>query len=204
MYHNRKWIFISIFLVSTLLLNILVYPTLAYPKESSEWTHSLSVKPSIDTNSKPFMVIGTAIDVQVIPFENQVIIGELLEVNVTVFDDGDAVGNARIKLTLKQLSTEFETTQFLKIQTGVYQASFNTTSLTIGKWSLIAEVKAGGDTHYGESSVTIISSPQRETSDNLMFLIIAVAGICIGAVGLVYVSAIELFGTRKKKKRKRK
>jgi hypothetical protein len=49
-----------------------------------------------------------------------------------------------------------------------------------------------------------MESPKRQTSENLVFLIIAAAGIGIGAVGLAYVSAIELFGTRKKKKRKRK
>jgi len=69
---------------------------------------------------------------------------------------------------------------------------------------LKAEVQAIGDTHYGQSSVTIINSPERKTSENPVFLIIATAGICIGIVGLAYVSGIELFGTKKKKKRKRK
>jgi H+/Cl- antiporter ClcA len=71
-------------------------------------------------------------------------------------------------------------------------------------WSLTSEVQARGDTHYGQSSVTIIESPKRQTSENVVFLIIAAAGICIGAVGLVYVSAIELFGSRKKKKKRKR
>lgn len=176
MYRNRKWILISILFVLTISLSI-------YPKE----THA-------------------DVAVTVIPYENQVIKGELLEVNVTVFDNGDPVDNARIKLTLSQLSTEFEVTssKFSKLQSGVYKTTFNTSSLTIGTWSLTTEVQARGDTHYGQSTVTIMESPKRQTSENLVFLIIAAAGICFGAVGLAYVSAIELFGTRKKKKRKRK
>jgi hypothetical protein len=144
--------------------------------------------------------------VTVVPYENQVVKGELLEVNVTVFENEDPVGNARVKLTFSQLSTEFEvsSSMFAKLQLGVYKTTFNTSSLTIGKWSLTAEVQARGDTHYGQSSITIMESPKRQTSENLVFLIIAAAGIGIGAVGLAYVSAIELFGTRKKKKRKRK
>ena len=144
--------------------------------------------------------------VTVTPYQNQVVKGDLLEVNVTVFDNGDPVGNARIKLTLSQLSREFEVTSsmFVKLQTGIYKTTFNTSSLAIGTWSLTAEVQARGDTYYGQSSVTIITSPEMETSENPVFLIIAAAGICIVAIGLAYVSVIELFGTRKKKKRKRK
>lgn len=176
MYRNRKWILISILFVLTISLSI-------YPKE----THA-------------------DVAVNVIPYENQVVKGDLLEVNVTVFDNGDPVGNARITLTFSQLSTEFEvpSSMFAKLQTGIYKTTFNTSSLAIGKWSLTAEVQARGDTHYGQSSVAIIESPERETSENLVFLIIAAAGICIGVVGLAYASAIELFGTKKKKKRKRK
>jgi hypothetical protein len=144
------------------------------------------------------------VDVTVIPFEKQVVKGDLLEVNVTVFDDGNAVGNARIKLTLRQLSQEFETTQFTKLQPGVYKTSFNTTVLTIGQWSLTAEVQAGGDTHYGETSVAITESPERETSENPVFLIIAAAGMCIGAVGIVYWTSIELMGKGKKRKKRKK
>lgn len=176
MYRNRKWILISILFVLTISLSI-------YPKE----THA-------------------DVAVNIIPFENQVVKGTMLDVNVTVFDNGNPVGNARIKLTFSQLSKEFEvkSSMFAKLQPGVYKTTFNTSSLTIGTWNLTAEVQAGGDTYYGQSSVTIINPPERETSENPVFLIIAAAGICIGAVALAYVSAIELFGTRKKKKRKRK
>lgn len=204
MYRCRKWIFLSIFLISILTLNILTYSMLVYHKEPQGWTHSLSVKNMNDDDALPFMVIGTAIDIQVIPFEQQVVQGDLLEVNVTVFDNGNAVGNAKIKLTLNQLSTEFETTQFTKLQPGIYKTSFNTTSLTIGLWSLTAEVQAGGDTHYAEASVTIIESPESERSQNPVFFIISVVGICIGAIGFVYLASTELLGTRKKKKKRRK
>jgi hypothetical protein len=144
--------------------------------------------------------------VNVIPFENQVVKGSMLDVNVTVFEDGVPVGNARVKLTFSQLSTEFEvsSSMFAKLQPGVYKTTFNTSSLAIGMWSLTSEVQARGDTHYGQSSVTIIESPKRQTSENVVFLIIAAAGICIGAVGLAYVSAIELFGSRKKKKKRKR
>jgi hypothetical protein len=144
--------------------------------------------------------------VNVVPFENQVVKGSMLDINVTVFENGDPVRNARVKLTFTQLSTEFEVTSsmFAKLEPGVYKTTFNTSSLAIGKWSLTAEVEARGDTHLGESSITIMDSPERETSENIVFLIIAAAGICAGAVGLAYVSAIELFGSKKKKKRKRK
>ena len=91
MYRNRKWILISILFVLTISLSI-------YPKE----THADVV-------------------VNVIPFENQVVKGSMLDVNVTVFDNGDPVGNARIKLTFSQLSTEFEVTSsmFAKLELGV-------------------------------------------------------------------------------------
>lgn len=204
MYRNKKWIFFSIFLIYTLTLSILIFSMPIYPNEPQGWTHSLSVKTINDKDSKPFMVIGNAIDVQVIPSEKQVVKGDLFEINVTVFDNGDAVGNARIKLTLSQLSTEFETTKFTKLQSGVYQTSFNTTSLTIGKWSLTAEVQAGGDTHYGESSVTIVESQESEKSQNPAFLIISILGISIAAVGLVYWASTELLGLGKKKKKRKK
>ncbi|MFX1519565.1 MAG: hypothetical protein ACFFCD_06575 [Promethearchaeota archaeon] len=201
---SRKWTFFTIFFISTLTLTILTYSTLVYPEESQGWTHSLSVKTINDEDATRFKVIGTAIDVQVIPFEKQVVKGELLEVNVTVFDKGNAIGNAKIKLILKQRSTEHETTDFTKLQPGVYKTSFNTTVLTIGQWSLTAEVHAGGDTYYGTASVAITESPEPETSENPVFLIISVAGICIGTVGLVLWTSIELMGKRKKRKKRKK
>ena len=78
MYRNRKLILISILFVLTISLSI-------YPKE----THADVV-------------------VTVVPYENQVVKGTMLDVNVTVFYNGDPVGNARVKLPFSQLSTEYE------------------------------------------------------------------------------------------------
>ena len=86
----------------------------------------------------------------------------------------------------------------------MYQTSFNTTSLSIGKWSLTAEVHAGGDKYHGESSVTIVESQESEKSQNPAFLIISILGISIAAVGLVYWASTELLGRGKKKKRRKK